>query len=294
MYLLRKLTVVVEALWLGAWEKLGGRQRRACLPADAFLLIRLQSSPVANLLTESFRRHLVNPSTRRATLHSSYVGSTLQPIRAFAMLFRHMLPAGTLGRAARTLPLGPSRTIAAPTLRLAILTTSATQTRLSSSGAPSHGIPHLSPPWQVSDLSFAEQAAYKEFGPNYIEHVTSGRRRNIIWKAKLRASQAERWQKKYGDAWYEILKEANEINAEKFKALREELKQRMELARSRLLSANSAPPSTDRRVEAHQANEEIAKLRAEVQAMMQQSRESMDKIADELARSRGIGKTEES
>lgn len=214
------------------------------------------------------------------------------------MLSRHAHPAGTLGRAAGTL-LSPSRTIAAPTWRLASLTSATqrqtqTQTRFSSSRDTSHGIPHLQPPWQVSDLSHFEQACYAKYGPNYADHLKSPERRNIKWKAALRAKQSIAWQGKLGDDWYEIVKEANKTNAENYKAKRAEWLQRNNSAKSRLLSAKKAPRTTNQAVEIQLAKDELDELDQENREMLQQSREDMEKIAEEIARSRGVGRIEES
>lgn len=246
------------------------------MPADTFLLIRLQLSR-----RESFNGIL---SIRQDTLYS----------RTVTMLPRHAHPAGTPGRAARTL-LSPSRTIAAPTWRLASLTCATqTQTRFSSSRDISHGIPHLQPPWQVSDLSQFEQSCYAKYGPNYADHLKSPERRNIKWKAALRAQQSNTWQGKFGDDWYEIVKEANKTNAENYKAKRAEWLQRSKLAKSRLLSAKKAPRTTNQAVEIQLAKDELDELDQENREMLQQSRKDMEKIAEELARSRGVGKIEES
>lgn len=76
------------------------------------------------------------------------------------------------------------------------------------SGPPPYDIPVLEPPWQVSNLSLAEQKAYAKYGANYLDHLTPKRREGAIRSAYRRQYIAELYSKDVGPDWYEIYEEA--------------------------------------------------------------------------------------
>lgn len=62
-------------------------------------------------------------------------------------------------------------------------------------------IPHLSPPWQVEDMSRLEKEKYNEYGPDYMTHVTEEEREHFERRAVQRAKAATALEEQLGDNW---------------------------------------------------------------------------------------------
>ncbi|KAJ4423701.1 hypothetical protein N0V82_001587 [Gnomoniopsis sp. IMI 355080] len=77
------------------------------------------------------------------------------------------------------------------------------------------GLPStIRPPWKVSDLGW-EQKYYERYGPNYPDLITDQQKRGqILYRMRFRQRIEEELKAALGDdksdAWYEVLKEANQ------------------------------------------------------------------------------------
>lgn len=93
----------------------------------------------------------------------------------------------------------------------------------SSSPDPSGAdIPHLQPPWEFRSLPGKERAAYKKYGPTYLDHFSDTERAEAEAAVQYRATIAKELEEKLGPHWYQYLSASNAVEKEEREEQRKE------------------------------------------------------------------------